>query len=213
MQFEYFKHELTSPGYFTVKVPEPIMHKIGLAIDDIMKNGGEDVSDRLVGHISGQFNLFDNKELTQTLEKFLFDIAFQYELHYNYSKRYRTYGKDPILHLNSLWINFQNKTEFNPSHHHDGVYSFALWYKVPYNIKDEMELYKAKNDKAKPGCFEFTYIDALGLLQYETIPVDKSYDGVLCFFPAALHHAVHPFYTSDESRISLSGNLAIKEFK
>ena len=29
--------------------------------------------------------------------------------------------------LNSLWVNYQYKTEFNPYHDHGGVYSFAIW--------------------------------------------------------------------------------------
>ena len=41
------------------------------------------------------------------------------------------------LFLNQLWVNYQYKTEFNPSHDHSGVYSFAIWMKIPYSWEDQ----------------------------------------------------------------------------
>ena len=34
---------------------------------------------------------------------------------------------------------------------------------------------------------------------------------VMLVFPAALQHAVYPFYTSDDYRISVSGNVRLKD--
>jgi len=45
------------------------------------------------------------------------------------------------------------------------------------------------------------------------VEVDKSWEGTIIMFPAFLHHMVHPFYTSDEYRISISGNLVIAPSK
>ena len=33
----------------------------------------------------------------------------------------------------------------------------------------------------------------------------------MAFFPAKLNHTVNPFYTSDEYRISISGNVFLRE--
>lgn len=60
-----------------------------------------------------------------------------------------------------------------------------------------------------PAHFQFTYTDTLGQINQELIPVDKTYDGVLCIFPSKLNHQVYPFYTSDEYRISVSGNICL----
>ena len=57
--------------------------------------------------------------------------------------------------------------------------------------------------------FEFIFIDFLGRLASSRIDVDKSYEGTLIMFPSALNHTVHPFYTSDDYRISISGNLVV----
>jgi hypothetical protein len=37
--------------------------------------------------------------------------------------------------------------------------------------------------------------------------VDKEWEGKIALFPAKLNHLVYPFYTSDEPRISISGNI------
>ena len=39
--------------------------------------------------------------------------------------------------------------------------------------------------------------------------VDKSFEGQMLMFPAPLQHIVYPFYTSDESRITVSGNIKL----
>ena len=41
------------------------------------------------------------------------------------------------------------------------------------------------------------------------IEVDKSYEGVCCFFPSKLKHMVYPFYTSERKRVSISGNISL----
>ena len=41
-------------------------------------------------------------------------------------------------------------------------------------------------------------------------PLDKKFEGTMLFFPSWLQHQVYPFYTSDEKRVSLSGNIIIK---
>jgi hypothetical protein len=47
----------------------------------------------------------------------------------------------------------------------------------------------------------------------ESLPVDKKMNGVMCVFPAPMIHYVTPFYTSDEYRISVAGNVCLDEYK
>ena len=42
--------------------------------------------------------------------------------------------------MNQIWVNYQYKTEFNPYHDHSGVYSFAIWLKIPYDSKEQQKL-------------------------------------------------------------------------
>jgi hypothetical protein len=53
----------------------------------------------------------------------------------------------------------------------------------------------------------------MGRIVQNRIEVDKSWEGTMIMFPSSLHHMVHPFYTSDEYRISISGNLIVSSKK
>jgi hypothetical protein len=207
MHFEYYTHQLISPGYLTARVPSEVMEVLNNAVNHIQLNGGEDMSSRLAGHIAEQINMMDRAECVDTLMPLLNGLAASYDDHFNYSHGLltRTDHNQQKLKLESLWVNFQKKHDFNPSHNHTGVYSFVIWHTIPYNLQDELNYFAGKNSRT--SLFEFSYIGSLGHIQNDIIPVDKSYEGMICFFPARLHHAVYPFYTSDDTRISISGNL------
>ncbi len=122
--------------------------------------------------------------------------------------------------METLWVNFQQKYEYNPVHKHSGLYSFVIWYKIPYNYIDEAKhgpgRYKVKNvnndskyEYNQNGCFNFHYPahnNAKTVLT-EKLPVDNSWERTICVFPAWLSHSVNPFYTSDDYRITFSGNI------
>jgi hypothetical protein len=205
MEFEHYFHELKSPGYITAKVPAEIMQVFNTAVNDVKLNGGQDMAHRLAGHLDNQINLMNRKDCVDAITPFVYDLARLYDMRFDYMRRFQTREDDQLLYLQALWLNLQKKHEFNPLHKHGGVYSFAIWHTIPYDIDDEINMFKTKHSKA--SCFEFGYVDALGLQQFETIPVNKSYEGVICFFPAVLHHGVYPFFTSDDYRISIAGNL------
>lgn len=74
----------------------------------------------------------------------------------------------------------------------------------------EKEVSPGRNIKGpgnKAGDFEFTYTNILGQLCSAVLPTDKAFEGKICLFPSKLHHQVFPFYSSDEYRISISGNV------
>ena len=105
------------------------------------------------------------------------------------------------------------KTEFNPVHHHAGLFSFVIWHKIPYDIKTEILNSPSKrfDGSNTTGSFEFI-VPAFNKPGMETclIMADKKYEGAIIVFPSYINHVVWPFYTSDEYRISLSGNVKIK---
>jgi len=112
------------------------------------------------------------------------------------------------LKLMSTWVNFQQKGEFNPMHNHSGAYSFVLWYKIPYDMATEDAVSPGRNTYNNlAGKFQFIYPTITGDITSATVPVDRSWEGKMILFPASLQHTVHPFYSSDEYRISVSGNL------
>jgi hypothetical protein len=120
------------------------------------------------------------------------------------------HSKQYSFKLDSMWVNFQQKYEFNPLHRHGGLYSFVIWIEVPYFLNFEKDISPGKKSiDNRSGTFEFTYVDVVGQLRGECIPVDKTYEGDIILFPAALHHMVHPFYSSDKYRISVAGNITV----
>lgn len=113
---------------------------------------------------------------------------------------------DCDLQLLSAWINMQVKHEYNPIHSHDGALSWVTWVDIPYNLEDELKLYPNANCQ-DVSMFSFIYTTSLGEIAIERLPIDKTWEGKMCIFPARMRHSVAPFYTSDHVRISVAGNL------
>ena len=103
-----------------------------------------------------------------------------------------------------MWINYGKKHDFNPPHVHHGMYSFVLWIKIPYTSEEEEEFYPATEGNCKSGKFEFFFLSSNGSIISEVVSTNE-WDLVL--FPSSLYHSVYPFYSNNEERISISGNI------
>lgn len=112
-------------------------------------------------------------------------------------------SSQPIL--DSFWVNYQKKTEFNPLHDHSGMFSFVIWMKIPYDYENEKELPWVNGSKLNVAVGNFCFVDST--MHSHFIKMNKDVEGYCCLFPSHLHHMVYPFYTSDENRISISGNI------
>jgi hypothetical protein len=160
----------------------------------------------LAGNIAREYQLdFESIQKTE-------HILLPYAKSYVDSNRF-LFGKDmdnSKLKLESTWINFQSKHEFNPPHNHTGIISFVVWVKIPYSSTEERLNKSIKHSNAPlAGSFQFLYTDALGGICPHNIHCDNNMENTLLMFPAQLKHAVYPFYTSDEYRITISGNFVI----
>lgn len=132
------------------------------------------------------------------------DIIFQPQIEY-----FRKCFYDiPPVKLLDPWVNFQKKYEFNPTHSHDGLLSFVIWSRVPYSIENELsETRSVDSNRPVAGCFAFQYANIFGEPCEYVIPADNTMENFALLFPSNLKHAVYPFYTSDDYRISISGNF------
>jgi len=106
------------------------------------------------------------------------------------------------LKLDSLWVNFSQKYDFNPPHTHTGMLSFVIYLKVPKRIFEV----QADSNNQKAGEIIFAYGEGLHLTGSE-YPV-KVFEDLMFIFPANLRHYV-PAYWVDEERISVSGNFIV----
>jgi hypothetical protein len=114
-------------------------------------------------------------------------------------------------YVDKAWVNFQEKHEFNPTHHHSGIYSFVIWIQIPYLSEDENKVFADIPEERKSnGRFTFTYMSPLGVIETKKIDADKTFEGKGLLFPSMMNHSVYPFYTSDKYRISVAGNIKYK---
>jgi hypothetical protein len=114
--------------------------------------------------------------------------------------------KNVNFNFGDPWINFQKKNQFVPNHTHDGILSYTIWIKIPYNSADEFKY----TGGFHAGSFEFTYNSIIGNIQCKTINLNKNDSGKIIMFPAKLLHCVYPFFSTDKTRISISGNILLE---
>jgi hypothetical protein len=190
-------------GYLFVHLSDEDVKPIVEEVNELQKNfeTATRANDILAGHLNNEYQLFDCK---LHIHKLLLPLIYEYKKMFpHFTCRYENYL------LDNVWVNFQQKYEFNPVHYHNGIFSFALWLKVPYYIEDENKIFPYINNRENTTAnFCFQYTDALGDICRCPIPADKTYENKLVFFPAKMRHSVNPFYTSDEYRISVSGNFS-----
>jgi hypothetical protein len=197
-------------GFLKIQLTEDQVVPIKQEIDKIKKNFilATEANAYLVGHIEKEYNLNTCKDYFNFLLK---DLVKIYEDTFGYIARQSYLSKDAPLAVDDVWVNFQSKHEFNPAHDHSGVLSFVLWIQIPYSIKEEIMYSPGKKSKAPlSGHFGFYYTNSLGQISYYDIPADKSMENCMLIFPSRLNHTVHPFYSSDEYRISVSGNIVFQ---
>jgi len=158
------------------------------------------------------YNTHRLENVRDEVEEYFTNLIYYYQDQYNTkSTDYPLDIEDP--YLQNLWVNFQRKGEFNPPHTHTGSYSFNIWVTVPYyNAEEFNHPMSAYNNKIRPGAlsgsFMFQYTNILGELRDMYYEGDKTYEGYCFLFPAKLTHQVFPFYSSDELRITVSGNIS-----
>lgn len=189
--------------YLVTDVPKDILNKLDV---EITKQSLEPFNKNLAGNLKNEYAIPDGKPI---LIDFLKRCVQEHSNEFDYYKHAReTLSSEKELKFISLWVNFQQKYEFNPVHQHAGLYSFVIWHKIPYTFEEEAKRFPhMKQEDITAGCFSFLYTNAMGQIQAEVIRADKSYEGKIALFPAKFLHCVYPFYTSDEYRITVSGNL------
>ena len=204
---------LNNFGFLLGDLLQKQVNPIKEAVNKIQQNFSTSIpaNENLVGFIKHEYKI---DELKDHVSSFIFDHVMVYERMYGYANtisNQKTVGEHDLV-LEELWVNFQKKGEYNPLHRHRGIYSFVIWLQVPYLIENEIKASPqiSNINTNTAGCFQFVYINTLGHIHTNIIPVDKHYENKICFFPSELNHQVYPFYTSDDYRISISGNIIQK---
>lgn len=187
-------------GYLIDDVPQDIIFNLDQYINNAISQA-DDVSSQLAGNIEKEYNLMNARE---NIQDYIFNLFYYYIETYGYHSIIDQVTNPLPLVIDNLWVNIQEKGEFNPNHRHSGVMSFVIWKNIPYLIDDEFK---------KAGYFEFVYNDILGNSMTYSIPVDKTFNGKIIMFPNRLLHTAYPFFSTDKQRITIAGNISLDATK
>jgi hypothetical protein len=219
-QLKIYAEPITSLYYVRTKVPDDLLLKIDEDIDYLLENKDqfEKYNEYLAGNIKEEYKL--STDSSKLIGDFATKIAENYfqvveDENLNPIKKWDHdsdfFNRKVSYEIESLWINLQRKYEFNPMHSHAGDYSFVIWIRIPYNLIDEINMDNSKNaNQPSNSLFEFHFTSASGDIQSLPLEIDKNWEGTMIMFPSWLHHSVYPFYTSDDYRISIAGNIYVK---
>ena len=218
--FDFESNRFYSPGYLRCTLPEQVKKEVQNTIKKIDKGEIEVLDNRknLAGHLEKETTYPVTEKLNYLVKSlcveykriFSGENRFLDQYHPDFIQGYAEKGYIFEYVIRDLWINYGKKYDFNPIHNHTGAFSFVLWVKIPYKFEDEKKVYPLARGQA--GTFEFIHPNAnnaggLGQSVIDTVEWD------LILFPSSLGHTVYPFYTSDEERISIAGNLYFEPVK
>jgi len=195
-------------GYYIDKVPQNVLNELKVDIDNIINNnfkGYDSANHLLIGEIEHEYKLKAGKEL----DNYIYKLSEELEKCSGYINYMG--ASDCKFELPALWVNFMRKHEYNPIHNHSGAYSFVIWYKVPYTFEQENNsTFKSPKNPMSHGSFNFIIPTQAAFNQTVTqiqLDIDKNKEGYCAIFPSSLYHIVYPFYSTDEYRITVAGNI------
>ena len=198
-------------GVVEAQLPDDVVKNIWKVIKKAHKKP-EDMKGELAGNISSSIRLDCDSPL---LKGFVGEILPKFiESHINsYGGPWRATMKEGEgWNLESLWVNFQKKHEFNPPHDHSGVYSFVIWMQIPTSFVEQRKLPICAESNADNHIsnFAFSYTNTMGKVSTFAYNMEKQAEGYMVMFPSQMLHQVFPFYENDGERISISGNVDIR---
>jgi hypothetical protein len=192
-------------GYLELDVPEKLFTLLkkecdtALVENETFKSGlTQGIDLYLVGADAGvtSHRYVESVDVLQELKNHIFSLINVYKKQFLFDPAdTRTLTKSLPFSFDKPWINYQKKFDFVPNHYHQGVFSYTIWMNIPF-----------KNEGTFAGNFEFTYNSIEGVTRSEIIEPTA---GKMILFPSKIFHQVYPFYTSDEYRISISGNVSL----
>ena len=207
---ELIPRHFPNVGVMEGQLPEDTVDSLWKLIEESRKQP-EDMKPELAGNISSSIRLDGNSPLIEDFVKNIIPIYIDQTIK-SYGAPWRVTMKEGQgWNLESLWVNFQRKHEFNPPHDHSGVYSFVIWMQIPTSYAEQKKLPICANSNADNHIsnFAFSYTNTLGRISTFAYNMEKEAEGYMVMFPSELKHEVFPFYENDGERISISGNVVI----
>ena len=211
MEMELIPRHFPNVGVIEGQLPEDTVDSLWKLIEESRKQP-EDMKPELAGNISSSIRLDGNSPLIEDFVKNIIPIYIDQTIK-SYGAPWRTTMREGQgWNLESLWVNFQKKHEFNPPHDHSGVYSFVIWMQIPtsYAEQKKLPICAESNATGTISNFGFHYTNSVGRVSQFMYNMEKEAEGYMVMFPSEMKHEVFPFYENDGERISISGNIDIQ---
>ena len=188
-------------------LPVDLFNALKIEIQNLRGKVGQQY--RLAGNIKEEWNL---EPSIPKFNNYIVNLINKHPNHLRYvvteRKKFVNEDRVPPLQLVNFWVNLQKKHEFNPVHNHSGLFSFVIFVQIPYDLERERKEGPGSLSNSNfTSCLQFHTTNTLGRHYDEIVYVDKSYEGGIYFFNAETMHCVYPFFTSDDYRITVSGNI------
>lgn len=198
--WEKSKVELNNAGIVAFdSIPKDIIDFLNTKIDKNNPN-----NKNLAGHLKEEYNYTN---IPDYVSNFICSKVNHPILSSIFKKIKILTQNKPII-LDDLWINFQKKYEFNPLHDHSGLFSFIIFLKIPYDFEEEIKYFANTSFHGNVNStLGFVFPAVSGELLQLNVAVDKSFENKMIMFSSKMQHMVYPFYTSDDYRITVSGNI------
>ena len=209
-EIELLPRHFPNIGVVEGKLPKDIIDNLWKLIEESRKKP-EDMKPELAGNISSSIRLDGNSPLMKGFIQNIIPKYIQHTIH-SFGPPYRlTVKEGQRFSLQSLWVNFQKKHEFNPPHDHAGIYSFVIWMQIPtsYEEQKKLPICAESNAHGSISNFGFHYTNSLGRVCQFMYDMEKETEDYMVMFPSEMKHEVFPFYENDGERISISGNIGL----
>jgi hypothetical protein len=193
---------------FTNYELQPIYNEVNEIKTNFNKYLKDLMNRELSGNIKHEYALNKSKEHIRNL---ILPHLIEYNKSSNILNKHKVLSQDAPVELGKVWVNFQQKGEFNPPHNHSGIASFVIYLNIPFLIEDEKKNISSINSNQNvAGQFYFSYTDTTSQICVHPYEVDKTWENNMLLFPASMIHGVHPFFSSNDYRISVAGNFYFK---
>jgi len=198
-----------NPGVLVDRLPDHIFQKVKEEIKEKRKNKINFDNRR-----KNSLQILSIKEIDDTpyIEEFslyilnMFKVwCEQFEIPFDFNNQ--------KVEIGHVWTNHMRCGEFAPAHKHIPSFAaFVLWIQIPYLTEEEKRVHyeQGKIDHTnRNGAFEFIYSKLNGELEVHRMALDKKDEGTIIMFPSNMIHLVYPFFSSDQERISIAGNIYV----
>jgi len=201
MNLEFSEIKLYNPGVLKTRIPASIFADLTRDLQKQVDNKPKKYNAFLIGQIETEFEYVISGQFRDCIE----------QTYLEYSRKFNFYQNQNYIIDNDAWVNFQKKHEYNPIHFHHKAISWVTWITIPYDLEEELNMPNVKEAHVKYASkFEFIYNSLDGGISTTQLDIDKTWEGSLIMFPNYLKHQVYPFQTSNEPRVSISGNIDIR---